>query len=369
MQAADFVTIDGCRFHHVWLRDNCPCPECRDRASFQKKHDPCERAAEPLRVELTDDALVITWSDDPAPHRLPRRWLADNAYDRPRAAPAAPARQLWEAATLAALPPAIHDFARLDTAAWMAEIGRLGFVRLGNMPADALAGFVASIGPVSFYTSPVPFIPVMIKPDGDDLGLSSGPLSPHTDQTYMRHMHPLLLGLYCVSNSAPGGESILVDGHKVAGDLRREAPEDFAVLARVPVTFRQLDLAAGYHFTRTAPILGCAADGTVTALTFSHKNFSVDLPFAEMGRFYAAYRNLMGRLKDPANQFVFKLEPGQLLMIENDRLLHGRLAFDPGRGVRHLESFFLSWDYLAGRRDLAQRTALEAASGTVPQAA
>jgi alpha-ketoglutarate-dependent taurine dioxygenase len=173
-------------------------------------------------------------------------------------------------------------------------------------------------------------------------------------------MHPLLLGLYCVSNDAPGGESILVDGYRVAAALQRDDPDSFALLARTPVTFRQFDPEAGYHFTRTTPILRCDEAGAVTALTFSHKNFSVDLPFAEMGPFYAAYRSLMARLKDAANQYVVKLEPGQLLLVENDRVLHGRRAFDPGRGHRHLESFFLSWDYLAGRRDLAARRELEA---------
>jgi gamma-butyrobetaine dioxygenase len=368
MAGVDFVTVDGQRFHHVWLRDNCPCQACRDRSSFQKMHDPCERAAEPVRIDLRDDALVVTWSDDPAPHVLPRRWLAANGYDRPRKA-VAPPRRLWDAAALSADPPAIHDFARLDRDAWIADIGRLGFVRIGNLPRDALEAFVASIGPISFYTSPVPFIAVKVTPRGDDIGLTSGPLSPHTDQSYMRHMHPLLLGLYSVSNDAPGGESILVDGYRVAAALEREAPGDFERLARTPVTFRQFDTAAGYHFTRTTPIISCDESGGVAALTFSHKNFAVDLPFADMAAFYAAYHNLLARLKDPASQHVFRIEPGQLLLVENDRVLHGRRPFDPTRGHRHLETIFLSWDYLAGRRDLAARAALEAGASAEPEAA
>ena len=27
MKDTDFVTVDGHRFHHVWLRDNCPCAD------------------------------------------------------------------------------------------------------------------------------------------------------------------------------------------------------------------------------------------------------------------------------------------------------------------------------------------------------
>ena len=43
MNNTDFVTVDGHRFHFAWLRDNCPCPECRDGSSYQKIHDPTER--------------------------------------------------------------------------------------------------------------------------------------------------------------------------------------------------------------------------------------------------------------------------------------------------------------------------------------
>ena len=115
----------------------------------------------------------------------------------------------------------------------------------------------------------------------------------------MPHMHPLIVGLYCVENNAPGGESIVVDGYRVAADLEREAPEDFARLCRTPVTFRQFDPAAGYHFTRTTPILRCDAQGAVTAVTFSHKNFSVDLPFEEMGLLLSRLHRSAGAAQGP----------------------------------------------------------------------
>jgi gamma-butyrobetaine dioxygenase len=369
MSDAEFVTVDGHRFHHVWLRDNCPCPACRDGSSYQKIHDPCERAAVPAAIELRADALVLTWSDDPSPHPIGRGWLLANAYDRRRAAPVREERLVWDDQTLAGSPSAIHDAARLEDRAWVDEIVRLGFVRLGNLPRSGLEAFVASIGPISHYISPEPFIPIKIIPGGEDLGLSSHALSPHTDLSYMPHMHPLIVGLYCVANDSPGGESFVVDGYRVAADLEREAPEDFDRLRRTPATFRQFDPVAGYHFTRTTPVLRCSAAGAISALTFSHKNFSVDLPFDEMAAYYGAYRGLLARLRDRRYQHVFKLAPGQLLLVENERVLHGRRAFDPRVGTRHFEAFHVSWDYLAAQRDFPVRAALEEARPSVPDAA
>jgi len=362
MNDKDFVTVDGNRFHHVWLRDNCPCTRCRDRSSYQKIHDPCERQAVPASIDLLDDALVLTWSDDASPHRIGRGWLKANAYDHPQMKSALNERLIWDRDSLAASRPVIYDAAKLDTEAWQAAMVKWGFVRLANLPQSELANFVASIGPISHYISPEPFISIKVVSGGEDIGLTSHALSPHSDLSYMPHMHPLIVGLYCVENNAPGGESIVVDGYRVAADLRREAPADFARLCQTAVTFRQFDPVAGYHFTRTTPILRCDAQGDVAAVTFSHKNFSVDLPFDEMGAFYRAYTDLLSRLKDPAYQSVFKLEPEQLLLVENERVLHGRTAFDHRAGTRHFEAFHVSWDYLAGRRDFAARAALESAA-------
>jgi gamma-butyrobetaine dioxygenase len=125
-----------------------------------------------------------------------------------------------------------------------------GFVRIRGLARERLEPFAASIGPISHYISPEPFISIKIVPGGgDDLGLSSHALSPHSDLSYMPHMHPLIVGLYCVENKAPGGESILVDGCRVASDLAREAPEDFGGWPN-PNTFRQLT-GMRHHLQRT----------------------------------------------------------------------------------------------------------------------
>jgi gamma-butyrobetaine dioxygenase len=189
--------------------------------------------------------------------------------------------------------------------------------------------------------------------------MSSFALSPHTDQSYMTHTHPMLLVLYCIENGARGGESTLVDGFRVVEDLRREMPEDYAVLCRMPVTFAQLDPSVEYFFSRTTPVIETNGAGELLALHCSHKNLLVDLPFDEMGRFYAAYRSLLSRLKSPRYEHVFRLEPGQCLLVENDRVLHGRRAFDANSGTRHFTTAFVAWDYVAARRNYPDRAALE----------
>ncbi|MEM9925888.1 MAG: TauD/TfdA family dioxygenase, partial [Cyanobacteria bacterium P01_D01_bin.50] len=49
--------------------------------------------------------------------------------------------------------------------------------------------------------------------------------------------------------------------------------------------------------------------------------------------------------------YCFRLEPGDCLFVQNFRMLHGRKAFKPGSGSRHLEIAYMDWSYFAGKRD------------------
>ena len=81
---SSFVTVEGKRFHYIWLRDNCPCPQCREPKSWQKIFDISQQqeAPIPLSVNINDQELEIIWKEEP-PHRslynIP--WLLSHAYD------------------------------------------------------------------------------------------------------------------------------------------------------------------------------------------------------------------------------------------------------------------------------------------------
>ena len=45
----------------------------------------------------------------------------------------------------------------------------------------------------------------------------------------------------------------------------------------------------------------------------------------------------------------FKLEPKDLMMMDNHRLLHGRTEFDPNSGHRHLQGYYMDRDEIIGR--------------------
>jgi len=60
-------------------------------------------------------------------------------------------------------------------------------------------------------------------------------------------------------------------------------------------------------------------------------------------------------LREPALQLKFKLADGDLVVFDNQRILHGRTAFTSARHARHLRGCYLTRDSVHGEAALLRR--------------
>jgi gamma-butyrobetaine dioxygenase len=60
---------------------------------------------------------------------------------------------------------------------------------------------------------------------------------------------------------------------------------------------------------------------------------------------YEAYLGLLALVDDRDHQVVLRLEPGDLVLFDNERILHGRSGF-AGAGSRHLQGCYADRDGL-----------------------
>ncbi|MBD2184863.1 TauD/TfdA family dioxygenase [Planktothrix sp. FACHB-1355] len=355
----NYLTVEDKRFHYIWLRDNCLCPQCRHPTSFQKIHNISDRTTppKPLSAELGKEELTIDWDENPSHQSIfPLSWLMIHAYDQPhrRREKGKEEKILWDKSGIEAYSLQYHDFPNCDRTSWVKELFQLGFTFLENMKLEELAPFLAdNIGPI-YHTEYGAFAPVKFKPGANDLGETDYPLSPHTDYPY-RYNHPLLVCFYMVENTVMGGESVLVDGFRIAQDFRKDHPDYFQILAQTPIQFQQFYTEFQYYYQRTQTLLKLDYQGEVEEITFGHSHvYNWDLPFEEMEEFYAAYSAFFRYLENPDYQYCIRLQPGNCLLMQNARILHGRKAFSTNSGSRHLEVVYLSWDYFTGRHNFEQ---------------
>ena len=352
MDNASHLTIRGKRYHYAWLRDHCLCPQCFHRDSSQKIYDigMDPAPAEPRSVDETSSELRISWNGAGSHESVfPIDWLLAHSYD-PEPGPAQPNEGvLWDAAYLDAHPPGYFDAATTPFQAWAGQIPALGFAVVHNLGGDDLHSWVGDVAPMHLTEYGVS-CRVRPTPQAKDLALSNAgeSLSPHTDGSY-RWGERLVQFLYAHSNDASGGDTVLVDGFRVAADFRRQHPGEFDLLASTQVQFRQRDRQDGYLFTQTTPLLVLDAAGGVEAICYCPKNLDWQLPFDQVEEYYRAYRLFSGFLNDPKYQHQFRLEQGDCLIFQNFRVLHSRSQYDPASGDRDFETGYVDWSYVAAR--------------------
>jgi gamma-butyrobetaine dioxygenase len=178
-------------------------------------------------------------------------------------------------------------------------------------------------------------------------------LEPHTDLANWRWPTDVQF-LFCLASEAVGGSSILVDGFRVAEELRHREPDAYEILTTRPIDFRFHDESCDIrHRASTIELDG---DGRVTRVRFNNwLRDTLDLPESEIERTYGALRVIWRYLRDPAFQIRHRLEAGCMLSMDNNRVLHGRDAFDCNTGRRHFQGGYVDRDLLLSRLRLLDR--------------
>ena len=335
----------------VWLRDNCQEPESRDRSSGQRLFD-IAALPDPIGIAnayVEADQIVVVFSTDNHRSRFASSWLNRHRLDDEGLAERKAARltTLWDATLAEHLPEAAFDAARSDRRAlahWLRGVRQYGFGLLRSVPTvPGTVTDVAELFGIVRETNYGRLFDVVATPDPVNLAYTGLGLGVHTDNPY-RDPVPGLQLLHCLDSDAEGGDSVVVDGFMAAVRLRREAPEDFALLTRHAVPFRYRDSATDLE--SRGRLIETDADGEVIAVRYNNRSAApIALPAAIVPRFYDAYRRFGRLLARPELQVTFKMEAGDLFMVDNRRVLHGRTGYR-GAGRRHLQGCYADMDAL-----------------------
>jgi alpha-ketoglutarate-dependent taurine dioxygenase len=199
---------------------------------------------------------------------------------------------------------------------------------------------------------------VRIEPKPGNLAYTDRALDLHTDNPY-RDPIPTVQLLHAIVADAVGGETVFVDGFAHAEALRREAPDAFERLARTPVRFSFAD-ASGARWSCQAPVLGVTADDEVEVVRLNHR--SLDLAHgdaAAVDAWYDAYLAYYRRLHEPGAAYGRRLAPGEMVIFDNRRIVHGRRAL-ASDSPRWLQGCYADMDGLAATLARLDRTHAEA---------
>ena len=387
---------DGMRrsFHPLWLRDNCPSR--RHPGTRQKL---CSAADLPLALRVaaadaSEGTLHVRWDPEHA-SAFCADWLRGHGTVSAAAPSSLVDEPMDDAATAAARaspPPEVEriSFDELQRGGadahwrWLRALADDGVTLVEGVPErvsladtasrdDSVDGvrFVAElIGPMqpNIYGS---IFDVVSKGDAaENLAYTSEAIGPHMDLCYYESPPGLQL-LHCLQfdEDVSGGGSLLVDAFAVAEAVRAASPAAFQTLSTVPATFLK------DHSRRDRPVL----------LSYQRPHLAVDprdqrltgvfwsppfegplrgLPPDAVAAYYRAYRVLHDAI-DAAPRWECRLRPGEMLVFNNRRMLHGRAAFEStAGGGRHLRGGYVNIDEFANSLNLLRRAFAHSEDGS-----
>jgi len=225
---------------------------------------------------------------------------------------------------------------------------KYGFVIFKDVPTkdNFLINFANAIGSVR-RTNFGEFFNVRSKPNPNDLAYTSLPLAPHTDNPY-RNPVPCIQILHCIENNVQGGLSTLVDGFTVTEKLKKDFPKYYKILSQVKVRFQFVDQSVVLE--DWAEMIRVDENGEFKQVRFSPRlDFVPLLDLDKLELYYNARKKISELYNSDKYRIQFKLSPGDLLMMDNYRLLHGRTAYDSNEGDRFLQGCYIDYDSTDGK--------------------
>ncbi len=338
------------RFPWLWLKDHGHDEETLHPVTQQRQLFTAALPADlkGSTVRQDGDAIEITWNDGGRPSRLPLAFLAQHRTAAPASIQGAVVPRLWDAAGLGETPAVAYERIMADDAGlkdWLTLIAQRGFAIASGTPAttEATEALIRRVGYIreTIFGGFYDFTADLSKADTAYTTLE---LRPHTDGTYA-HDAPGLQLLHCLSFEGTGGESVIVDGFAIAERLRQEAPQHYATLSLVAVPGQYI--GDDVHLMAARPVLRHDHAGRLVQVSFNNYDRAPFLlPEAEMRAFYAALTAFDRLANDPALQWRHRLAPGEALLFDNWRVLHGRAAYE---GMRRLCGAYLNHEDFESR--------------------
>ncbi len=323
---------------YLWMRDNCPCNECRVQETQEKRFmiNSVPADLKPKSVDLDESHVHILWPDG---HETSIGFDYIKSLEKPRK----PEKVLWSNDFI---PNYFYwnDFLQNNDTAMdaISDFITRGVIVIKDAPSisNSLEELAPRLGPIR----EVLFERIHnVSVDGHvyNIAHTSLELPPHNDFASYT-WPPSVQALHMLVNECEGGRSTIVDGYSVLTDLRNDCPEFFEVLSKFAVPFREFD--EENETFANEPMIRLNAENEITGFRYSNQLMQMIDPKKEnVSAFYEAYHELCVRVNSERYKSKFRLESGHILLVSSHRVLHGREEFKLN-GKRHLQDAYYELD-------------------------
>ncbi|KAH7318273.1 hypothetical protein B0I35DRAFT_324694, partial [Stachybotrys elegans] len=225
------------------------------------------------------------------------------------------------------------------------DLCRLGIVIITDVPKEE-----ASVNEITTRIAPIMetfyglTFDVKVKPDAENVAYTNDYLAPHQDLLYL-DSPPKIQLLHCMENECEGGESLFVDAHRIAESLLLR-PKSLGPTSGFG--FQTLEDKVTYEYSKnphrhrqSRPILEVTANKTLKDVWWSPPFIARQSSLSSTWMKWA--RLVENLFSQEQSVYQYKLQPGECVLFDNRRVLHGRRAFVVD-GRRWLRGAYISLD-------------------------
>ncbi|XP_072126695.1 trimethyllysine dioxygenase, mitochondrial [Mobula birostris] len=338
------------RFDYVWLRDHCRSASCFNSKTNQRSLDTAQvdLAIKPINIRSDNDTIYITWPDNHMT-KYGLSWLVNHSFEGRKQT--VQKRILWNAAVYKeAQMPYITYNAVMESDEELKHfletflLYGVCFIEEVPVSLEATEAVALRVGLIreSIYGRMWDFTSDFSR---GDTAYTKVALDRHIDTTYFQEPCGVQL-FHCLRHDGTGGRTLLEDGFNAAENVRKQSPDNFELLTKVPIKHEYIENVGQCHnhMIGIGPVLNVYPwNNELYLIRYNNYDRAVisTVPHDVVHQWYIAHRALTTELRKPENEVWVKLKPGKVLFIDNWRVLHGRDAFT---GYRRLCGCYLMRD-------------------------
>ncbi|KAJ8040767.1 Gamma-butyrobetaine dioxygenase [Holothuria leucospilota] len=350
-----------CHYSYDWLRDICRCDECFNTVTHNKQTAISLHPQRPKSIGISEDGdfVEISW-DGGHDSRYPKSVLLAEyllAKDPRENDPVIDAqRQLWGSD----LPESSfrkYEFDSLITDDhslfdWLMDLRKTGLTVVKNAPRKL--GQVTELCNRVAYPRIIcwgPTFQVGVKENASHVAYSNLPLSMHTDSAFYM-FPPGVQVLHCIKQASSGGQTHVADGFRAAEKIRQADPECFDLLTKTEWEYFDMgdDYIGPHHLQARHPVIRLDSRGRLRQIVYNDLNrgWRQDNATSTSPAAYKALRKYSEYLNAEDSMLKYTLKEGDIIVIDNFRVLHGRSKVDSA-SARLMEGAFMDWDEICSK--------------------
>ncbi|ORY71478.1 uncharacterized protein BCR38DRAFT_307753, partial [Pseudomassariella vexata] len=347
-----------------WLRDACTCELCVDPDSGQKNYGTCDVPLElPIQNcrKTAEGELEVVWQNDFLSRqgenhvsKYSADWIQSFFFPAPYGSFKLPNRIFWDKAIFE------KDRITLDYNHWMAsgrdfvqgmlQLRTHGLLFLKNVPESEesvihVANQIGNLQETLYGRT----WNVRSKPQAENVAYTNSFLGLHQDLLYTVDP-PRIQILHCLENTCEGGESLFSDGLRAAHLMKLGPAHFFKPLIHKVLRYEYKK--HNHHYQQVRAVVHQNLEKVYWSPPFQASDQNL-LKTGQGSKHYRAWVEAATKfrklLEDDPWMYEYKMKPGECVLFDNLRILHGRKQFDTSSGRRWLKGAYVAHDVYSSK--------------------